>query len=303
MTGGLAIALVATLAFGVASVLQQIGAGRVTDTSRSGLLLLPVLLRQPLFAIGAGLDVVGFVLTGVAARQLPLVVLEGVLALAVAVTAGVAAVVARERLSRAALLCLPTMVVGLVLLGAASPGEVPGRVEVAAPLLLVPTAVLAVGVVAIDRARPGPTAGLWLAAVAGLAFGGWAVAARFGHPGVLLVVVGVAINAIGLSAFGAALRRVTATTAMAITVSVETLVPTALGLSAGDHLRPGTEAPSPCSGVCSRWPRRSSSRPARASPRLARSWSRFPNCSGSTVALVGGSVRPRARPVPCLSIP
>jgi drug/metabolite transporter (DMT)-like permease len=240
MTVGLADALFAALLFGMASVLQQLGAGRVPNAASSGVRLLPALLRQPEFAVGVGLDAVAFVLTGLAARRLPLVVLEGVLSFAVAVTALGAALVLHERLTRRSLRSILAMVIGLALLAATSPPESSGRIAVGAPVFLVAAIFLAVVVVRIDKTRDGHGAGVALAATSGFAFGGWAVVARFAPPGLTLILAGVVVIASGLTAFGAALRRVSATTAMAVCVTVETLLPASVGLAAGDQLRPGT---------------------------------------------------------------
>ena len=86
MVASLVAALGAAVAFGVASVLQQAGARRPPLRRRIGFGLIADLARQPLFVVGVALDAVGFVLTFLALRRLPLFAVESAVASAVAVT-------------------------------------------------------------------------------------------------------------------------------------------------------------------------------------------------------------------------
>src|SRR5436305_4838518 len=124
MVASLVAALGAAVAFGVASVLQQAGARRPPLRRRIGFGLIADLARQPLFVVGVALDAVGFVLTFLALRRLPLFAVESAVASAVAVTA-VAARWVGDRLTRWEQVAVGAVVIGLALVGASALPEGP----------------------------------------------------------------------------------------------------------------------------------------------------------------------------------
>ncbi|HEV3365655.1 MAG TPA: hypothetical protein VG795_16245, partial [Acidimicrobiia bacterium] len=111
-----AAALAAAFVFGVASLLQEDGARRSPERRDVGPALLREFLRQPAFVLGSALDAVGFVLTFVALRRLPLFAVEATVSSAIAVTA-VGSVLRGERLSRAGRAAVVAVILGLALIG------------------------------------------------------------------------------------------------------------------------------------------------------------------------------------------
>jgi drug/metabolite transporter (DMT)-like permease len=243
---GLLGAFAAAVLYGAATVLQAVGVRRAAaDPDGTAL---KRLWRARLYVVGLALDALGFLASIVALRTLPLFVVESAIASSVAVTAVLAVVFLGTRLARREVLALVAVGVGLVALavsateGKATALHGPGGWIVLG--LTVP--VLALTVVAVRL--PGPRAALLLAVAAGLGFGGVGVAAR-----VLVTTTPpwrmildpelwalVAYAAVALVAFGMALQRGSVTTTAAITFTVETVIPAAIGLIwLGDKVRPG----------------------------------------------------------------
>lgn len=240
-------ALMAAVAYGAATVLQSVGVRRFAAApSRpwSGRLL-----AGRLYAVGLGLDAVGFLASLVALRTLPLFVVESAIASSVGVTALLSAIVLKLRLSRREVLALAAIGVGLISL-AVSASEGPAvRPAMTGPLLLLATVpVGAMIVLGWSRPRASRTGVALLSGAAGLAFGAVGVAARvvdvpqhwWQAAGSLLVVVLVMHAALALTAYAIALERGRVTTVAAITFAVETVVPAVIGLVwLGDAVRPG----------------------------------------------------------------
>jgi drug/metabolite transporter (DMT)-like permease len=205
--------LAAAVCYGVAAVVQQIGARRAVDPvgdrpdprpgphgapdpGRFGPGLLLGLVRQPLFLLGLGLDAVGFALAFVGLRHLPVFVVEAGVASTVAVTALLGRRYAADPLGRRHWALVGAVVLGLAVVGSsAAPG---GRPEVGPPgrlLLVSGVPGLALAALALDRRRPtrrpgaGHPAGAdrdvadrrsaaALGALSGVGFGAFALAAR-----------------------------------------------------------------------------------------------------------------------------
>jgi len=244
----LACALGAALLYGAGTVLQAIGLRRAADTAAES--RWARLWAARLYVVGLGLDGLGFFASLVALRDLPLFVVESVIASSVGVTAILAVLFLGARLTRAEVVALVAVAVGLVLLalsGAEGPGVAPQPWSAWLLLGLV-APVLALGVLA-SRLRA--SLGLPLLAVtAGLGFAGVGVAARIiTVPQELLnlaldpVPWALALYAvIALVAFGLALQKGSVTTATAITFGVETVAPAIVGLAwLGDRVRPDME--------------------------------------------------------------
>jgi drug/metabolite transporter (DMT)-like permease len=239
-------AVLAAACFGVASVLQAVGA---QAASRAGTAavdpgLMVRLLGQWPFLLGLGLDLVGFLAELAALRQLPLFLVQSAVAASLAVTAVVAAWVMRSRLRGREWAAVAVVCGGLALLGL-SAGEESAK-PVGTPFrygMLATVGVLAVaGLVAARWA--GPAA---LGLVGGLGFGLVAVAARTltrlapAHlvrdpAAYTLVLAGV----VAFFFYSTGLERGSVTTVTAAMVVGETVGPALIGvLVLGDHTRHG----------------------------------------------------------------
>jgi drug/metabolite transporter (DMT)-like permease len=124
MLFGLLMALAAALCFGVAMVLQALGAQRHSPAADgSGLLgTVRAMVNLP-FASGLLLDAFGFVAQLIALRSLPLYVVQAALAGALAVTAVLGAALLKIRLGRAEWAGVAGVCLGLAVLGATAGAE------------------------------------------------------------------------------------------------------------------------------------------------------------------------------------
>lgn len=243
MIGSGIAAAFAAVAFGLGSVAQQAGVRHAPGRRGVGWRLVADLVRQPLFLLGTVLDAAGFVLTFLAARDLPVFVVEAVVAAAVAVTA----VAARHWLGAALAtldrLAVVAVVGGLALIAcsaepapALSPGSPLGPLLVAAlPVLL--------GVGRLTRRWDGAQAAVALAALSGVAFGALALSGRAASDGPVMTEpmtwVAGAYAVVGLMFYGAALQHGRVTAIAAVTTVAEVLAPAAVGLLLADRTRPG----------------------------------------------------------------
>ncbi|HEX2856780.1 MAG TPA: hypothetical protein VHO26_04770 [Propionibacteriaceae bacterium] len=247
MPWGLVGALAAALAYGTATVLQAVGVRRVAGRPPGSSFRTRVRLGYP-FVLGLALDGVGFLSSIAALRSLPLFLVESAVASSVAVTAVLVVVVLHVRLLAREVVALAAVALGLVLLaltavdGPARPGS--DRLGWWILATVVPLAVaLLVGI----RWRSPAGSVVLLAATSGLGYGVVGVASRVldvGHPWwhtlaqpALWAILGSAV--IGVVGYAQALGRGRTTSVAAITVTVETLVPAAVGLGLlGDAVRP-----------------------------------------------------------------
>ncbi|OFE16400.1 hypothetical protein BA895_18920 [Humibacillus sp. DSM 29435] len=248
MTLGLVGALVAAVAYGAGTVLQAIGARRLTALPSGAGGRARVGAALP-YAAGLGLDGLGFAASVLALRTLPLFLVESAVASSVAVTAVLSVVVLHLHLRRAEIGALGAVAVGLVCLAAvAEPGPAvqPGNGFAIATLVAAAAvaALLATGALDHDRQR----GAIVLSVAAGLGFGGVGVSARlievpdpWWHLGVdALAWALVAHAALATVAYGLALARARVTTVAAITFVTETVVPATIGLALlGDRVLPG----------------------------------------------------------------
>ncbi|NYI90334.1 drug/metabolite transporter (DMT)-like permease [Amycolatopsis endophytica] len=247
MWWGLLCAVAAAVAYGTASVFQAVAA-RAVDEGTSGVdpRLLVRVLRQWRFVLGVGLDVAGFAAQLAALRVLPLFLVQATLAASLAVTA-VAALRLGARLSGREWTAVALVCAGLAVLGfaAASEGSDPVGTGFRVGLLLVTAALAAAGWItgrATERVRT-PALGL----VSGLCFGVVALAGRVlevsGVVALLTDPAAYAVAAAGVLAmlfYTSALQRGSVTTATALMVVGETVVPSLIGvLVLGDSTRPG----------------------------------------------------------------
>jgi drug/metabolite transporter (DMT)-like permease len=240
--------------YGVASVLQAIGARSTRDTGTVDPRLLGRLLGQTPFLIGVLMDITGGVLQFLALRTLPLFLVQATQAANLAVTAVVAVPVLGARLTGRHWWAVGGVCAGLVLLAMSAGAENPKEPSFAFRLgLLVCVAVLtAAGLLAGQAGRGGPGSGSTLGsstlgAVAGLGFGLTALAARsltnlspahlVRDPALYAAVGG---GVVAFLFFATGLQRGSVTAVSAAVVVGETALPALVGILAlGDHTRSG----------------------------------------------------------------
>ena len=247
MWWGLLCALAAACAYGIASVMQAIAARSTADDSYGvNPRLLVRVLGQWRFLLGLGLDVLGFVAQLAALRVLPLFVVQSALAASLAVTA-IAALTLGVKLGRREWTAIVVVCAGLALLGASAESEGSHHVGTGFRLALI-AVVLLLGTAGMLAGRASPrvrTPALGL--VAGLSFGVVAVSGRvitdfaplelFTDPAFYSVA---AAGALAMLFYASALQRGSVTTATAMMIIGETVLPSLVGVIAlGDRTKPG----------------------------------------------------------------
>lgn len=237
---GLLCALSAAGCNSAAGLLEAVGQRRADGA---------VPLRQPLYVLGLAVDGLGFVLTVVALRHLPVFAVQAVLAGSIAITAVVGARLQHTRMSTpdrvATVCCIGGLAVVAAAAGAGAPRPVAGSVGI---VLLGAVPVLAAAAVLAWRRRDAAPA----AVLAGLAFGGVALAVRAVHlqttvaadlrtlPTQPAVYAAAGFAVVGIVAYTLALARGDVATVTGVLVVTEAVVPGLVGLALlGDPVRPG----------------------------------------------------------------
>ncbi|MGR8009081.1 hypothetical protein [Streptomyces hypolithicus] len=247
MLVGLVVAFGATLCFGLASVLQAHGAREAPREDRVTLRLLTRLARSPLFVLGAGLDVVGFVCSIVALRSLPLFVVQAVTNASLAVTAVGAVWLLGVRARPRDGVVVVTVVAGLGLLavGSGEQGHTPP-----APLfrvVLLATPVVALLLTAVLARSKGDWTAVALGLLSGVGFGVTSLAVRIMNATDIAAVLtdpatyALVIGGIGgYVSYALAVQRGSVTAATAAGTVAEVLGPGLVGvLMLGDQVRAG----------------------------------------------------------------
>jgi hypothetical protein len=254
MPVGLACAIGAALCYGIGSVLQSAAAADAAPVAGLDPRLLLTLARSWRYPTGLVLDGVGFLLSLVALRSLPLYVVQSVVAGFLVVTAVAGAVALGLRMRRAEVGALVVAVAGLTLVGLSAAPQSTRAMGTASQWLVLAAAV-ALALIPAALVRAGGRGGAWvLGGVSGLAFGVVAVAARgltaatgggliddvrvlAGSPASYAVLLAAPV---ALVAYATALQRGTVVQATAPLVVGETVLPAVAGLALlGDHPRPG----------------------------------------------------------------
>lgn len=244
----------AAVCYGAGSVLQAVAARGTSSAQGLDPRLLVRLARSWRYLLGVGLDGLGFVLSLVAVRALPLFVVQAVVASFLAVTAVLGALFLDMPLSRRDRIALVVVMAGLVLVAASAAEDRTVSVSAAEQWgVLVATVVLVLVAVPLGRV-PGGRGAAGLGAVAGLAFGATSVATRMlpdvstdhladtaaellRNPATYALV---AAGALAMLAYSVALQRGSVTQATAPLVVGETVAPALVGvLLLGDQPRPG----------------------------------------------------------------
>ncbi|BBY00801.1 DMT family transporter [Mycobacterium seoulense] len=248
---GFLLALGCSVCYGTASVLQAAATRSVAAGSGSGVdtVLLMRAARQWRYAVGVGLDGIGFLLQVAALRMVPIYVVAAALAASIAVTGIAAAWLLSARLSRAEWTAVGVVCASLVVLAlAAGPGHfrhAPAGLGWA--LLGVVAAIFVAGAVA-GRLPDRPRA-LALGLAAGSGFGVIEVGVRlievidptkrafYTNPALYAAAAG---GAAGFLVLTSALHRGSVTTAVAGMVVGETIAPAFVGVVwLGDSARDG----------------------------------------------------------------
>lgn len=238
----------AALCSGTATVLQAVAVRRLPVEQRLGAGLVVRLARSPGYLVALALVAVGFALSFVALRTLPLFLVQAGRASSLAVTAVVAVVALGARLRWVEVAAVGTIGVGLVVL-ALSVAPQPAVVDAGATrrVLVGGLVLVVVGAALAVRLRRPVRAGGVLAVLAGVAFALLAVGARTlpGFAPAALVVDPVAwvmagAGAAGLVLGALALQRAPVVAVTALMVGVETCLGALLGMVlAGDRPAPG----------------------------------------------------------------
>jgi drug/metabolite transporter (DMT)-like permease len=259
MLGSLLAALLSAVCYGVAAVMQAIAVRAASNRSAEevgeagqgvdpGLLVR--MMRQGLFLVSIGIDLLGFVAQLVALRELPLFAVQAIMAANLAVTAVFAAWLMKARLSMREWLAVAGVVIGVALLGLSAGAQGAATVGSEFQLGLI-LAVVGIGVAGFAVARlPNPVRTPALGAIAGLGYAVVAVSARIlpGFAPLQLVKSPAAytLAAAGIVSFllyATALEGGSVTTATAAVVLAETMPPALIGvIFLGDTTRHGLAA-------------------------------------------------------------
>ncbi|TCC56424.1 hypothetical protein E0H73_32590 [Kribbella pittospori] len=255
MIAGLLGAFAAAVCYGVASVLQAVAARRTETVEGLDPRLALRLFRSWPYLLGTALDAFAFLLSIAALRSLPLFVVQSIVASFLAVTAVLGAIFLHMPLTRSDWIALLVVLTGLVLVGLSAAEDRSVSVSEAERWgVLVAAVVLGVLAVPLAQIKGAPGAAA-LGALAGLAFGAVAVAARilpgslhldtfvsdlgtlFTDPSIYALVLA---GGIALLTYSTALQRGSVTQATAPLVVGETVAPALVGLlMLGDMPRPG----------------------------------------------------------------
>lgn len=238
-------AFVCCLGYGAGSVLQSVGARRAAVAG--GTRGIAVIIVQVPYLLGLLADGVAFVANVIAARELPLFLVQAIMAASIGVTAIIVAV----RGSRPKLLdwvALGALFVGLVLLVISAQISIATAVSAGTGwvILISCLAPLIVGVIGFRR--HGRSSWIVLAIAAGLGFGLVAVASRglgahridpalVTDPLLWSVIIG---GVLAMGSFAVALQRGPVTAITAIAFTLELIAPSIVGLMIfGDRVAPG----------------------------------------------------------------
>jgi drug/metabolite transporter (DMT)-like permease len=236
------------VAYGLASVLQSIGARRVAAGDRIDPRSLAKVAIQLPYMAGLGLDGFGWLLSLVALAQLPLFVVQAVVAGAIGFVVLFSAIIQKVRPTRRQILFIVALFAGLLGLAiSGAPDE--ARSTPASFTWAMWIGAIAIGIagVLVPRWLKSERAAALLGGLAGLAFGGTALCAR-------TLIAEISVNdlrdpllwamavfgALGFIFFTAALQRGSATISTAWMFTAETVVPAIIGLAVlGDSARNG----------------------------------------------------------------
>ncbi len=239
-----------TISYGLATVLQSVGAKSTAGSEGLDPGLMVRLLRSVPYLIGLALDGAGFLLTVVALQSLPLFVVEAFTAGALAVTAVAAALWLKIPLSRGEWAGVVAVVAGLVALGLSAGADEEVALSTWQKWLPLGAGALLLLLTFVGAKVPGRLGVTVLGALAGFGFGLVGIATRTLETPISALglltdpsAYGIAVaGGVALLALATALQRGGVTQATAAMVVAETVIPSAIGLAVlGDRIRPGYE--------------------------------------------------------------
>lgn len=248
----LALPIVAAIACavcnGTAAVLQKISADTVKTARSLDAGLLWRLFQNRLYVFGIVLDIFGWLLTLYAVQNLPLFLVESVIAASIVVTALIERVVRHAQLSWQAYSAIGLIIFGLILLAVASSPEKaePVSETLRIVIALSPLPLFLLGVVAA-RQKNNRSAFI-LAAISGLSFGATSVMGRIfdasrplWHTIYNPLLLGLIVSGtLGVLLFSTALQRGAATTVNATMTASQTIIPAIVGIVfLGDNAKQG----------------------------------------------------------------
>lgn len=243
---GYLFAVLATVASGSGSVLES-AAVRRAGAFRGRALALAGLGRQPLYFLGLGVDLLGFVLAAFALHHLPLFLVQALLAFSIGVTATISAMLG-TRLAPAGWAMLGVGAIGLGMLGVSAAPSPATALPAIGGFVLLATPVLVAAIGWYARHRNSPWTPHLLAFGAGLGFCMVGVAARtLVPPGAAWQLVlepsvwALVLNGAAAAAlFALSLQHSAATTVTAIMFTTNTALSSLIGvLVLDDHVRSG----------------------------------------------------------------
>ena len=233
---------------GSAAVLQKISADKEKKVSSLDAGLLIRLLQNKLYIAGVVLDIAGWVFTLYAVRQLPLFLVEAVIAANIVFTALIERFFRHKIIRRRSYLAISCILGGLIFIALASSPEKATPISATVKGLIIGSPLL-IGVVGYFLARSKRySAAIILAVLGGLAFGETSIIGRIfslSHPlwhtiyspqVAALLISGT----LGVLLFSIALQRAQATVINASMSASQTLIPAFVGIAfLGDHARNG----------------------------------------------------------------
>ena len=233
---------------GSAAVLQKISADKEKNVSSLDAGLLLRLLQNKLYIAGVVLDIAGWVFTLYAVRQLPLFLVEAVIAANIVFTALIERFFRHKVIRRRSYLAISCILGGLIFIALASSPEKATPISAAVKGLIIGSPLL-IGVAGYFLARSKRySAAIVLAVLGGLAFGDTSIIGRIfslSHPLWHTVyspqVAALLISGtLGVLLFSIALQRAQATVINASMSASQTLIPAFVGIAfLGDHARNG----------------------------------------------------------------
>lgn len=237
------------VAFGLATVLESIGARRVESASGGvDARDLANVARQLPYLAGLGVDLLGWVLSLVALAQLPVFVVESMIASAIGFTVLFAALLQKVRPTLRQLAFIVVIAIGLTGLAMSGASEEAHRTPAAYTWAMVVSLLgLAIGGWLVAQFVHGPRSAPLLGALAGLAFGGTALCGRailgqfaLGDLRDPILYALALYGALGMVLLTIALQRGSVTIATAWLFVAQTVVPSGIGLLVlGDRARDG----------------------------------------------------------------
>ncbi len=226
------------ICYGSTVVLQKDSADEEAKALSLHVGLLVRLLHRRRYLFSVVLDGAAWILTLIAVHNLPLLVVQPIIAFSVVVTALIEAFFLHKRLGREVFLAMAFIVAGLSLLAISAKPETSAPLGGVAKLVIVllPAALALIGATYVKLENG--TATTVLAAVAGLAFGATAIVGRildFNQPLLHLVISPVFISLVADSIIGTltlaiALQRHHASVVNAVMMTFETVAPITFGI-------------------------------------------------------------------------